>query len=71
MILNRKLFIILGILFLSVASYAQPGGGGDPGGGEPVPFSGIEYLLLAGAALGIRKLKFFDRKTGNRIENVD
>lgn len=37
---------------------AQPGGGDPGGGGNPgaVPIGGIEILLLAGGALGIRKL---------------
>lgn len=40
-----------------------PGGGppGDPGGGNnphnPVPFSGLELLVLAGGLLGFRKIK--------------
>jgi hypothetical protein len=51
----RKLILtILGILLVSYA-IAQPGGGGPPGDGEPVPISGIEILVAAGAFLGIRK----------------
>lgn len=36
--------------------FAQPG---DPGGNpdQPVPISGIEFLIAAGAILGFRKLK--------------
>lgn len=51
-------FLIMFILFLSVdISYAQPPTGGGPGGGsEPVPLGGLEFLLLAGGALGIKKI---------------
>lgn len=54
-ILSLLLFIILFFSFES--SFAQPGGGGPGGGGDPdIPIGGIEFLLLAGAALGIKKL---------------
>jgi hypothetical protein len=46
------LFFIL----ISFFALAQPGGGGDPGAGEPVPFAGIGYLILGGALLGIRSV---------------
>jgi len=48
--------IILVIFFASIAmlGVAQPG---DPGGGgKPVPIGGIEILIAAGAALGVRSL---------------
>jgi hypothetical protein len=60
------------VLVFSVAFVvAQPGGGGPPGGGggggkgppcgtppcNPVPITGIEYLLGAGALIGVRYLR--------------
>lgn len=36
--------------------FGQPGGGGDPGHGQPVPISGIELLIAAGVGLGAKKL---------------
>jgi hypothetical protein len=62
MVLIKKNLIVFAFIFMSIASVAQPGGGGDPGGGEPVPFSGVEFLLVAGAALGIKRLNFFKGK---------
>lgn len=48
-----KIFII--IFFCSFTAYAQPGNpGGDPD--NPVPITGIEWLLGAGALLGIKRL---------------
>lgn len=44
-------------LLLSVVVWAQPG---DPGGDPDVPLTGIEWLLLAGGALGVKR--FFSRK---------
>jgi len=35
-----------------------PGGGGDPD--NPVPITGIEYLIAAGAAFGAKKI--YDKK---------
>lgn len=53
----KRLLIITILFVLSGISYAQPGG---PGGGSdpdnPVPITGIEYLLAAGAAFGAKKL---------------
>lgn len=60
MVLIKRYFLFFTLLFVSIASVAQPGGGGDPGGGEPVPLSGIWFLLVAGVALGIRKLRIFN-----------
>ncbi|WMN11393.1 hypothetical protein QYS49_38230 [Marivirga salinae] len=43
---------------------AQPGGGGDGGTptepDNPVPITGIEYLIAAGAAFGAKKI--YDNK---------
>ncbi len=50
----KYLFLLL-TYFAPLITLAQPGGGGDPGGGEPVPIQGIGFLLLAGAWLGFRK----------------
>lgn len=66
MIFNIRLVLFLGALFLSITSYAQPGGGGDPGGGEPVPISGVEILLAGGIALGLKKLNNFRKKIENQ-----
>lgn len=51
----KKYWILVLLITYSFIGLGQPGGGGDPGSGEPVPISGIEYLLAAGAALGVRK----------------
>lgn len=50
----KRNFFLFVILF-SLTVFAQPGGGGDPGGGEPVPVQGIALLFLAGAWLGFKK----------------
>ena len=53
----HTLFILF---FLNLAVYAQPG---DPnGGGKPVPLGGVEILLLAGGALGVRKIVSMNNK---------
>jgi hypothetical protein len=61
---HMKSFLLsLTILLLTVVPVlAQPGGGGDPGGGQPVPISGLEVLLVGGALLGIRSLKSMRRE---------
>lgn len=49
-------FIVLGLLILTpFLSFGQPAGGG-PAGEPAVPITGIEFLIAAGGALGIRKL---------------
>ncbi|MBX2970350.1 MAG: hypothetical protein KF803_13355 [Cyclobacteriaceae bacterium] len=48
-------------LLLSVVVWAQPG---DPGGNPDVPLTGVEWLLLAGGALGIKRF-LSGRKKGN------
>jgi hypothetical protein len=57
MIFSTRLLIFLIVLLLPVFTHGQPppGGGGDPGGGQPVPIGGIEILLAAGIALGLKK----------------
>lgn len=49
--------LICFFLLLSVGVWAQPG---DPGGDPDVPLTGVEWLLLAGGALGIKR--FLSRK---------
>ena len=53
--------LICFFLFLSVVVWAQPG---DPGGDPDVPLTGVEWLLLAGGALGIKRF-LFRKKEGN------
>ncbi len=50
-----RLMAIVFFCILSVSLFAQPG---DPGGGqEPdIPIQGLAWLLIAGAALGIKKI---------------
>ncbi|HMQ00993.1 MAG TPA: hypothetical protein PKC24_14530 [Cyclobacteriaceae bacterium] len=52
----RVLICISFYLLLTVGAFAQPGGGGGPGAGEPVPIGGIEVLIAMGALLGTRRL---------------
>lgn len=48
-------FTIMGLLlFFNV--YAQPGPPGNPNDPNPVPITGIEYLIAAGAAFGAKKV---------------
>jgi len=55
-------FFLLGLVFFQVSPlFAQPGVG-DPTNGNPTPISGIEILLLAGAALGVRRLYTKNKK---------
>lgn len=53
--MKRKLQIYLIILLFPVVTLAQPASA-DPPGDSPVPFGFTEVLLLAGAALGGKKL---------------
>lgn len=59
---TRALITFIIILLLSSLAWAQPG---DPCPGGPpcdpdVPITGIEWLLAAGAALGVKR--FLNRK---------
>lgn len=49
--------LFIGIFALN-AQPTDPGGGGDPD--NPVPITGIEYLIAAGAAFGAKKI--YDKK---------
>lgn len=50
-----RVAILSVLIFFSIAANAQPGDpGGDPGE-NPVPISGIEILLGAGALFGAKK----------------
>ena len=56
--LNRicKGIVLVVLLSISGLALAQPGGG-DPGGDpDEVPISGLGALLLAGGALGAKKI---------------
>ena len=48
--------IILALTFSADLAYAQPGGPPPPDPGDPVPITGIELLIGAGALLGIKRL---------------
>lgn len=56
MISKVRLIASISFVLLSFALFAQPGGGGDPGHGQPVPIPGIEILIAVGAIFGIRKM---------------
>lgn len=51
-------FTIIVLLFFAGDSFAQPGGpgSGNPGGGQPVPLTGLEFLFAAGSLLGCWRL---------------
>lgn len=53
--MNRAAALLALTLFISLSAMAQPGDpGGDPD--NPVPITGIEWLIGAGALLGAKKL---------------
>lgn len=56
--MKLKSQLILSFLVFSsiMVAQAQPGGGGDPGGGEPVPIQGLWILLVAGATMAVKTL---------------
>ncbi|MEM9858096.1 MAG: hypothetical protein AAF843_12095 [Bacteroidota bacterium] len=49
----KQIFLII-LFFHSLAGFSQPNNPGDP---TDIPLSGIEYLLIAGAALGISRIQ--------------
>ncbi|HEX9650484.1 MAG TPA: hypothetical protein VGA21_07980 [Cyclobacteriaceae bacterium] len=57
----RPLLILIGTTLVSLSiAVAQPGDpGGDPD--NPVPITGIELLIAAGAWLGIRKIRLLNK----------
>ncbi len=58
----KTILVSLLVLF-SFKVVAQPGTG-DPGHGQPVPITGIEYLIGLGGLLGARKImKSFSKKS--------
>lgn len=60
--MTRLLFVVVLVVVLACPALAQPGGGGDPGHGEPVPLTGLELLIGAGGALGARHYWIAARK---------
>jgi hypothetical protein len=66
--MNLRLSILL--LFIASVAYAQPCPEPPcpPDPGDPVPITGIEILLVGGAAIGVRK--FYKRRSSNN-NNVD
>lgn len=52
----KKRLIVLICFLINGLCLAQPGGGGDPGGGEPVPLPALGILLAAGSILGVRAM---------------
>jgi hypothetical protein len=57
---HKRIWLIFVFVSQLTVGFAQPGGGpgggGNPGHGKPVPISGIELLLAAGALLGTKRL---------------
>lgn len=56
-----RLVLVIVFSLISFMALAQPG---DPGGNPTVPISGIEILIAAGAALGLRS--FLSGKKNNK-----
>jgi hypothetical protein len=52
----KKASLFFLYFLISISSVAQPGGGGDPGDGEPVPIAGLGILIAAGAFFGVKKI---------------
>jgi hypothetical protein len=50
-----KYCLLLFFIVISIALIAQPGPP-PPDPGEPVPLSGMEYLLISGGILGVYRL---------------
>lgn len=59
---SARLFFFLVLFFLQASFlFAQPGVG-DPTNGNPTPITGIEILLIGGAALGVKRLYSKNKK---------
>lgn len=61
----RKIIICVTLVLMTVSAelFAQPGDpGDDPDNPSPVPLSGLGYLLVAGALLGVKKLRDLSRR---------
>jgi len=57
---KSKIIGLLIVSFVIIPNWlmSQPTGGGPGNGGDPdVPFEGLGFLIAAGIALGIKKLK--------------
>ena len=61
--MRKEISLVIVFLLCSLYSWAQPGGGGDPGGN--VPITGIEILLGLGGALGVKRLMGVKEKSKN------
>lgn len=57
---KRILVLSFLVCVVALAAQAQPG---DPGGDPDVPITGIEILIGAGGALGIKKMLKKRKKT--------
>lgn len=51
--LVRIFYVVIILIFSTTIAYTQPG---DPGGDPDVPITGIEILIGAGGALGVKKI---------------
>ena len=56
----RGLTFVLVLVLCAVNAFAQPGDPPDP---TEIPFGMVEYLLIAGGALGLRKIVLERNKT--------
>lgn len=64
--LYKSIILVFMLTLFCIVSQAQPGsgggggpgggGGGGAGGGTPVPITGIELLIGAGGAYGLKKM---------------
>lgn len=61
--MNRIAFVCIVLICIPVVVFSQPPGGG-PATPPDVPISGIEILIGAGAALGLRR--FLSNKNRNK-----
>lgn len=58
----KSLLVLLFLIQMDILN-AQPTGGPPPPAGEPVPLTGAEYLIAAGALFGINKIRKSLKKT--------